>query len=238
MGPRSHPTSPPPPPPPHVQPRSGPVPFLRDLITQPYKQNPAAEETGGGAQVRVFLSLPSVFPAGDHHVLSYGESSGGVTHPFDGNILLVTIVAAPSRWVVVSVEARSEWDRAENPLLFPLAPGRTHTGTPSLSKRKASEAGRFHAEGHGGSVVAKAGMHCPVFWTPRAAAAGLAGAEKGREQARTRRSVGRSLAGPQQASQPRTVQVTGTGAVSVPCSHIMAAEVVLQHYLLPPRARH
>lgn len=36
-------------------------------------------------------------------------------HPFDGNLLLVTIVAAPSRWVVVSVEARSEWDRAENP---------------------------------------------------------------------------------------------------------------------------
>lgn len=48
--------------------RSGPV--LEGLHPQPYKQDPAAEETGGGAQVRVFLSLPSVFPAGDHRVLS------------------------------------------------------------------------------------------------------------------------------------------------------------------------
>lgn len=37
----------------------GPV-LWGDLPPQPYKQNPAAGETGGGAQVCVFLSLPSV----------------------------------------------------------------------------------------------------------------------------------------------------------------------------------
>lgn len=82
------------------------------------------------------------------------------------------------------------------PLPSPPPPGRTHTGTPSLSKRRRPRRDGFTQEGRGGSVVAKAGMHCPVFWTPRAATEGLAGAEKGREEARTRRSIGRSLAGP------------------------------------------
>lgn len=227
------------PPPPHVQPRSGPVPFLRDLISQPYKQNPAAEKTDGGAQVRVFLSLPSVFPAGDHHVLSYGESSGGVTHSFDGSLLLVTIMAAPSRWVVVSVEARSEWDRAENPSSsLSLHAARTQARHLCRRERRPRRDG-FTQKAVEEALWLRPECTIPFFWTPRAAAAGLAGAEKGTEEARTRRSVGRSLAGPSRRtslglSRPpeRVLYLFPVHTSWLPKSWSST------RYLLPPQARH
>lgn len=41
----------------------------------------------------------------------------------------------------------------------------------SLVQERSAHDGRFHARDHGVRVVAKAGMHWPVVWTPRAAAA-------------------------------------------------------------------
>lgn len=84
--------------------------------------------------------------------------------------------------------------------------------------------------GRGRGSVAKAGMHCPVFWTPRAAAAALAGAERGGGGDETRRgeTVGLWLPPGERASDCSALR---TGYCALSLSH-MAAEVVLQQLLV------
>lgn len=62
----------------HLNPRGAAAHPCSGDLSQPYKQNPAAEETDGGAQVCVcvFLLLPSVFPVGNY-LLFHGKLRGG-----------------------------------------------------------------------------------------------------------------------------------------------------------------
>lgn len=130
------------------------------------------------------------------------------------------IVAAPSRWVVVSVEARSEWNRAEN--------GRHII----VEEKERPTRGRFHAEGG----VAKAGMHCAVFWTPRAAAAAGRSGERGGVGDETRRGeTRRSVSG--WAPRERASDCSGLADRDLcPVSVNTAAEFVPQKLLLVPTA--
>lgn len=196
----------------HIQPRRAPgVPFSGDSIPQPYKQNPAAGETGGGAKSVCFC-----------HSRVCQCLSGGFTMspcPFHG------------RWKIRRVSRlMATASRDDRRCAYPLGCG--FCGSPKRVERAENAPlwARTHIVGRREErprrtvprtrpwrrAVAKAGMQSAVVWTPRAPAAWP-----------KRRRGGDKTGRPGKA---RTVQVNRTGYCALSLSH-MATEVVLQCYL-------
>lgn len=128
----------------HTQPRSAPgIPFSGDLARSLTNRTQPREKRVAAPKVCVSVTPECVFPAGYHvHHTTVKRNQEGVA--LDGDRLQGTIAAAPTRWVVVSVEARSEWNRQRTP---PSGPACT-----SLVEERSARDGRFHARDHGGGL--------------------------------------------------------------------------------------
>lgn len=183
-------------------------------LSQPYKQNPAAEETDGGAQVcgRVCSCYSRVsFRWVTIYLPFRGELRGVVLSRLETPVPRRPIDAAPCRWVVVSVGSRSECNQSGEPppsgLSQIVVEEREVRPTRTVPRTRPWKEGR---------AVAKAGMHCPVFWTPWAAAAWP-------ERRRMKKEGGGML------REARTVQAVGSGTVPLSLSH-RATDAVDQHY--------
>lgn len=141
---------------------------------------------------------------------------------------LGTIVAAPTRWVVVSVEARSEWNRQRTPPC-----GRKHIVGPRKERpRRTVPRTRPWKR-----AVAKAGMQWPVVWTPRAAAAWP---ERRREAGRGGGGgeTGRTTAFGFTGRQVRLGLFKSAGPDTVPVPVKYGYGGRAPAILVPPRARH
>lgn len=163
--------------------------------------------------VCVCLSLPSVFPAGDNQE----DVALGGQHAPQG-----TIVAAPSRWVVVSVEARSEWNMAENGrhIIFEER-GAPETGT--VPRRWGAVEEGVAAWLRPVCTVPFSGRHGrrQQLWPERREGGGG-------DETRRGETVGLWLPPGERASDCSALR---TGYCALSLSH-MAAEVVLQQFLV------